>query len=236
MALPRVNEVPNYELVIPSTGQTVTFRPYLVKEQKVLLMAMESQDDKQVIRAMLNTLKACIYEDVDFDQLATFDLEYIFTQIRSKSVGETAQLSMKCIECEHTNPVTVPLEDIKVEIDSKNKFIKINDRYTIEMKYPKYSAILLAPEDKEGSSLTEALYEMALMCLGYLVTEDERINFADETRESVDNFMESLTAPQFEEIMAFVNNVPKITYNLDYTCENCGFENKLLLQGIQDFF
>lgn len=236
MALPNVNEVPLYDLKIPSTGQEVTFRPYLVKEQKVLLMAMESQDDKQVLRAMIETLKSCIRDPIDIDQLATFDLEYIFTQIRAKSVGETASLNMKCIECEHSNPVTVPLDKIGVDIDKTKKLIKINDKFTIEMKYPKYSAILLAPEEKDGESLTEALYEMAVMCLGYLITEDERINFADESREAVDQFLESLLASQFEQIMDFVNNIPKITYNLDYTCEQCGHENKLLLQGIQDFF
>ena len=236
MALPKVNEVPTYDLVIPSSGQTITFRPYLVKEQKVLLMAMESQDEKQVLNSIINTLKSCIYEEIAFEDLTTFDVEFIFTQIRSKSVGETSQLKMKCIQCDTPNDVVVPLDQIKVDIDKNARMIKLNDSFTLEMKYPKYSAILLAPEEKQGDSLTEALYEMAVMCLGYLHTEDERINFADESRESIDNFIEGLNSPQFEKIMDFVNNVPKITYDLEYDCESCGHHNKLVLQGIQDFF
>ena len=236
MALPKVNDVPKYELIIPSTQKQVMFRPYLVKEQKILLMAMESQDEKEILRSVIETIKACVYDDIKIENLATFDVEYIFTQIRSKSVGESTTLNLKCIKCEEGNEVVVPLNDIKIDIDKEKKLIKINDNYTLEMKYPKYSAILLAPEDKEGDSLTEALYETAIMCMGYLITEDEKINFDDETRESIDSFLGSLTASQFEKIMDFVLNLPKITYDLDYKCTSCEHENKITLQGIQDFF
>lgn len=236
MALPKLNDVPKYELVIPSTGKTVSFRPFLVKEQKVLLMALESQDEKQVLNAIVSTITSCLYDNIRFDSLTTFDIEYLFTQIRAKSVGEKSTVNLKCMECEELNEVIIPLDDIKVNMGNVDKIIKINDKFSIEMKYPKYSAILLAPEEKQGDSFTEAIYEMAVMCLGYLITEEERINFDDEPRESIDGFLENLTANQFEQIMEFVNNIPKLTHDVEYTCDKCNHDNKITLQGIQDFF
>ena len=115
MALPKLNDVPKYEITIPSTDKKVYFRPFLVKEQKVLLIALESQDEKQILQAVVDTIKACIYEDIEIDKLAIFDLEYIFLQIRGKSVGETADLIMKCRECNHENKVKVDLEEIKIK-------------------------------------------------------------------------------------------------------------------------
>ena len=236
MALPKLNDVPKYELVIPSTGKTVSFRPFLVKEQKVLLMALESQDDKQVLNAIVNTITACLYDNVKFDSLTTFDIEYLFTQIRAKSVGENSTVNLKCMECEELNEVVVPLDDIKVNITNTDKIVKINDQFSVEMKYPKYSAILLNTDNKESESFTESLYEMAIMCLGYLITEDERVNFDDEPRESIEGFLENLTASQFENIITFINNIPKLTHDIEYECSSCNHNNVITLQGIQDFF
>jgi len=235
MALPKINDTPSYELTIPSTKQQIHYRPFLVKEQKILLMALETQDEKQILKAIVDTIVSCCEQPIDTRSLATFDIEYIFTQIRGKSVGETANVMMKCVKCEGETEVQIPLDDIKIDTSFNNK-IKLNDQYTLQMKFPTYEAILLAPEDKEGDSLAEAIYEMVIMCLDKLLTEEEAISFADESRADVEKFLESLNPEQFEKLIQFANNLPKLTHDVKYTCQECGHKNTGRLQGISDFF
>ena len=135
MALPRLNENSQYELTIPSNKEVIHYRPFLVKEQKILLMAMESQDNDQILQAISDTLKSCITEDITDRELATFDIEYLFTQIRSKSVGETTKLNLACSSCETNNETQVNLSEIAVEL-TQDKVIKLNDTYSLEMRYP----------------------------------------------------------------------------------------------------
>lgn len=236
MALPKINELPSYELVVPSTNQKVNYRPFLVKEQKILMMALETQDEKAILKAIVDTIQSCVTDPLDTNNLATFDIEYIFTQIRGKSVGEKATVNLKCLKCEENTEVSIPLDKIKIDLGKVNNKIKLNDQYTVVMKYPNYQAILLAPEDKMGDSLTEAILEMVVMCMDKLQTEDDQVAFADETRESIIEFLESLNTAQFEKLVNFVNNLPKLTHNVDYKCDHCNHENKIVLQGIQDFF
>ena len=208
MALPKLNDVPKYELTIPSTGKTITFRPFLVKEQKILLMAMETKDQKQMLQAVSDTIDACLYDKINVRTLATFDIEYIFTQIRAKSVGESTEVSLICSECEHPNPVNINLEEIKVDtseiIDS---LVVLNDQYTVQ-----------------------------LMSLDKLITEEEQIDFNDETEEEIKGFIESLNNEQFTKIMDYVNSLPTVSHDVDFKCENCGKENKVTMRGLQDFF
>ena len=235
MALPKINEFPSYELVIPSTKQPINFRPFLVKEQKILLMALETQDEKQILKAIVDTIEACATDPIDTGKLATFDVEYIFTQIRAKSVGETANIAISCSQCDGQTEVRVPLEDIKITLNGDN-MIKLNDHYTIQLKYPTYEGILLSPEGKEGDHLADAIYELVILCLDKLHTEDELISFSDESREGIEEFLDSLNTTQFDMIMKFVNNLPKLSHEIHFDCSNCGFPNKAKLQGIQDFF
>lgn len=232
MALPKLNDVPKYEITIPSTDKKVYFRPFLVKEQKVLLIALESQDEKQILQAVVDTIKACIYEDIEIDKLAIFDLEYIFLQIRGKSVGETADLIMKCRECNHENKVKVDLEEIKIKKGPDKKFV-LNDQFTIEMKYPSYEIILR--EDMNTDSVVENIYNTVLLCMSCLYTKDDIIRFDEYTDEDKKEFMESLTSEQFDKIVTFVSNLPAIVYDLEYDCESCKHSNKETLRGIQDF-
>lgn len=236
MALPKINELPSYELVVPSTKQKVNYRPFLVKEQKILMMALETQDEKAILKAIVDTIESCVTDHIDTNSLATFDIEYIFTQIRGKSVGETATVNLKCVKCEQDTEVTIPLDEVKIDLGKNNNKIQLNDQYTVIMKYPNYQAILLAPEDKMGDSLTEAILELVVMCMDKLQTEEDQVAFADETRESIVEFLESLNTAQFEKLVNFVNNLPKLTHKVDYKCDHCQHENKIVLQGIQDFF
>ena len=236
MPLPTVNEVPKYSLTIPSTKQEVRYRPFLVKEQKVLLIALESQDEKQILSSIVDTIKSCVVDPIDPLSLATFDVEYIFTRIRAKSAGETSNITIKCTECEIPNDYTVELDKIQIDVPKtdKNK-IKLNENYTLTLKYPMYSHMVKA-DLPENAGYAETLYYLTLGCLDSLQSEEENFIFADEPKEDVENFLESLTNEQFDMIMEFVNNVPQLTHDINFKCTSCNHDNTHTLRGIQDFF
>jgi len=232
MALPKLNDLPSYSLTIPSTKRKVNFRPFLVKEQKILLMAMESQDSNQILQAISDTLKACIDEKVSDAELATFDIEYLFTQIRSKSVGETTKLNLACSKCETTNETVVNLSEISVEL-TEDRIIKLNDTYSLEMRYPSYYDV--SKIEAKDNSTTDEIMQLSKLCLSKILTEEEQINVLDETDEEIQNFLESLTTDQFDKIVTFVMNLPKLTKNINFKCAECGEENEILIEGLANF-
>jgi len=234
MALPKINDVPKYELVIPSTQKTIRFRPFLVKEQKILLMALETQDQKQILDAVLDTMRSCIIEDISLSNLTTFDVEYIFTKIRTKAVGETSTIGLMCTKCEEQNEVTIRLEGIEIQMPEVNMKIPLNDNYTIQVKYPTYSEV--ADSEVNFESATEQLYSTMIACLDKLLTEDEQINFKDQPRKDVEDFLESLTGDQLQLIMDFVATIPSLKHEGSFDCTKCGEKNEFKLQGLQDFF
>lgn len=234
MALPQLNDLPKYDLVIPSTKESVTFRPFLVKEQKVLLMALEAGDEKQILRAILDTIAHCLEKKINVDKLATFDIEYMFTQIRSKSAGETTKLNLKCIECDEQTETVVNLDEIKIEVNNEDHIIELNDTYSLKMRYPSPAGILL--NTTTGDTITQAIFEMIVMCLDEIRTEEEIIKFDEETRENIDKFVEGLTTSQLEKLMNFVNNLPKLRHDIEFECSSCSHKNKITLEGLQDFF
>lgn len=238
MALPKINDVPKYSVKIPSTGKTITYRPFLVKEQKILLMAMESKDPKEILRAITDTIESCAITAVDLNKLATFDVEYIFTQIRSKSVGEISSVSITCSECNFLNGVDINLNDIKIDINAgaSNK-IKLTEEYTLELKYPTYSDVSNKAELMiEDNSMSDMLFTLVKTSLDKLLTNEDIIDFANESEEEIDNFLEGLTEDQFKQIVDFVQNVPALTHRVDFKCISCNKENSYKLQGINDFF
>ena len=237
MALPRLNDNPQYELKIPSSQQVVKFRPFLVKEQKVLLIAYESQDRKQILSAMLDTIGVCISEAIDVKKLSTFDVDYMFTMIRSKSVGETTDILIQCSDCDTQNEVKVKLDDIEVPVEKQEMLIPINDKMSVRMKYPNYDFFLnndtLLDSTKTQS---EIILSMIVGCLESIETEEERINLIDESEEEILGFLESLTTAQFDKISNFVLNIPAMEHDLSFKCVNCGKDNKRKLKGLEDFF
>lgn len=234
MALPKINNVPKYTLTIPSTKKQVTFRPFLVKEQKVLLIALESQDENQILKATTDMIAACLDENLNVTKMPTFDVEYIFTQIRSKSVGETSKINLRCSSCKEYTEVEVALDQIKIEIPAKNNEIKLNDNYTVVMKYPSYTDVVKI-KAKRGT-ITSTMYESVLLSLDKLKTPDEIISFSDEAEADVNDFLESLTTEQFQQLVKFVDNTPTLKHDVKFTCSNCKHSNKKTLQGLQDFF
>lgn len=233
MALPKLNDVPSYDMVIPSTGEQVTFRPFLVKEQKVLLMALETQDNKQILKAIIDTIDACVEENINARKLATFDLEYMFTQIRAKSVGETSDVLLSCGECEHQNKVTVNVNEITVDVSGIEKDVKISDAYTIRLRYPRYE---LMTEVNAEDTAADNMVKMIIGCLDKLLTEDEIISFDDETEDEVKAFVDNLTASQLQSVMVFINSIPALEHEVEFDCEECETKNQITLKGIADFF
>lgn len=233
MALPKLNDSPKYDLVIPSTKQKVKFRPYLVKEEKVLMLASESGDNNQALQAIVDTIKACISDDINTSELTTFDVEYAFTQIRAKSVGETSTVGVKCNHCETQNEISIPLDDIKVETPEVDNKIKLTDDISLKMKWPRYNDVL--GQDLSNMTQTQQTFKLLIECIESVMTNDENIKFKDESEDEKLSFVESLTSEQFKSVREYIEKMPKMKYNLDYTCTNCNQNNNVTLEGMQDF-
>lgn len=236
MALPKLTVTPSYELVVPSTKETVRFRPFLVKEQKVLLIASESQDRKQIIRAMLDTIENCIEEEIDVSKLTTFDVDYMFMQMRAKSVGEKIKVNPICSNCEATNEVDINLEDVKIEVEESEKIVQITDAISVKLSYPTYFRFMKDNILENIESQSEVLMEIIVSCIDAVITEEEYINARDESREELVQFVDSMTADQFEEISGFVQNIPVLKHKVEYNCVSCNTHNEINLEGLEDFF
>jgi len=230
MSLPLLNEVPNYELKIPSTGKKIKYRPYLVKEEKVLLMANESKDEAQIILAITDTVRACTNNKVPLETLTTFDLEYLFIKIRAKSVGEKVELSLPCEECQHRNITSINLDEVVCPVVDTETTVKINDTVSVELQYPSYHE--LEPNEDE----TEAVFNIVTGCIKAVYNGDERIDIQDEPKETIRRFLESMTSKQFGLIADFVKNMPKVTHYINFDCTECGEHNEIEVKGIQNFF
>jgi DNA-directed RNA polymerase subunit M/transcription elongation factor TFIIS len=236
MALPKINESPKYKVTIPSMKREVFYRPFYVKEQKILLMAMESQDQELILKAMVDTISSCLEEDINPNSLTTFDVEYIFTKIRSKSAGESANIILSCKECKADNEVSVNLEEIPAPEVHKIEDVVLNDKYTLKLRYPRYNHMLESLQKEEKVTATGLILDLAMASLDKLLTEDESITFDDETDEEKTQFIDNLNSDQFKKIMAFVEDLPKLSKDVEFKCEKCKHENNYTLQGIQDFF
>lgn len=234
MALPRLNETPSYSMVIPSTGKEVFYRPYLVKEEKVLLMAFEANDEKQAMKAMVDTIRACVKDKIQPNSLTTFDVEHMFTRIRSKSVGENAKIGIKCSECGTQNEVSINLEEIEVTPDESEKVIELTDTISVEMKYPSF----LEMSDYVGKDISESkfAYDTITSCISAIVTEDERYDASDVSKKEMNEFVEGLTSAQFVKVADFLQGMPKMQKQVEFCCTNCQHENSHTLEGMQSFF
>jgi len=234
MALPIVNELPKYEVTIPSTGKKTRFRPYLVKEEKTLMMAFETGDQKTGMEAVIDTIVSCVDEPIDRNRLTTFDVEYLLLKIRSKSVGETINISVKCKECETPNSHSVVIDEINVSDPKNDKVIKLTEDISIEMKYP--SLEIMTKVDPKELGKTENIFKILSQCIDAVLTKEERISTKDESEEEMMTFLESLTSDQFKKLSDFMNNVPKLSHTIEFKCEKCEKDNTIVVEGIQSFF
>lgn len=233
MALPLLNATPSYDLTVPSTGEKFKFRPFLVKEQKVLMLAYESQDKKQIINAMLDIVNACV-EGINSRTLATADVDFIFTQLRAKSVGEKIELNIPCEECKTKNNITIDIEQVTISGNNKEKIIELNEQYSVKLKYPTYINFMDNIDDNKPQ--TEMIMDIIVSCIDSVITEEEIITLKDEPKEEITKFVESMNSKQFEMLTEFVQDIPQIRYKTDLKCVNCEHEQEITLQGLDDFF
>ena len=228
---------PKYELIIPSTGTTVTYRPYVVKEEKILLIALESQDDIAIEKAVQNICKACIETDIDFNKITNFDLEFIFITLRSKSVGEGIKLDMKCEieDCEGTTPQKVNLDEVVVSnLDGKvDHHVKINDTVSLDLRW-------MGINDKLTKAMrstdTDAVINSVAMCIETIYSGEEIHSTKDVAKKEVVEFVESLSTDQFQSIAEVLSKAPYLNYKLKYDCNKCGHDHVRELNGLADFF
>ena len=237
MALPKLNDAPKYELVIPSTKKKVRFRPYLVKEEKILLMAQESGNEREMMNAMMDTLLACIEEDINRKELTTFDVEYMFVKLRAKSVGETAELSLKCSneECNSSTQHIINIDEIKVD-ESKmpeSNIIEISDGIRIEMRWPCFVETMdAAMKDKTMAGL---MFTTIRTSIGAILTEDERIDTKEVSVKEIDEFIESMTRDQLQMIQSYIEGMPTLREEIEFVCEACGEKNNIPVEGMNSF-
>lgn len=236
MVLPILNDKPKYVMTLPSTGKEIKYRPYLVREEKILMVALESQDKSAAMNAIVDTIAACIYSDIDKNALTVFDIEYMFLKIRSKSVGEKIQIGLKCTNCEKVNEVEVDIEQLPLpEVENKEVFVDITDDIVLKMKYPNFRD-MAELEKNTILSDTDKTFKLIISCMDSIQTNDENILIKDEKEANVMNFIESLNTTQFNRIKDYVEAMPRVEYDIDFKCTDCGTENHGELRGVEDFF
>ena len=233
MALPQLNTA-TYELELPSTGKTVKYRPFLVKEQKILMIAQESEDDKQIEKAFADIISSCTFGKLKPYEMPLFDIEYIFLKLRGKSVGEKVTLNVLCPDDEKTRvDVNINLEDVGVLTnDDHTNEVELTKDIKIIMKYPTLSD--MTEFDKKGEVLV--IFEMIKNCIQEIHSGTEIYNSVDISSKELDEFIDSLNSVQFKMIKEFFDTMPTLKHTVKYKCDTCGEEKETLLQGLNSFF
>jgi len=251
MSLPQI-VTPEYTLQLNSIKEPVRYRPYLVREEKIFLTAKESGDPKDIESAIRQVLKNCTFGEIDIDALPSFDMEYLFLQLRGKSVNNIVTVKYQCQNkvrtedertdendtgrCGALNPISVPLDDIKVVVpDEHTNTIPINDDITIEFQYPTTHMLqqVLTGAKETVTSSTEVL----VACIKSIVEKDGTVHEArDSTSDELQEFIDTLTIQQIERVQAFFNTMPAVTYDTTFECATCGYTEPLRFEGLQDFF
>lgn len=240
MALPKL-EVPTYELELPLSKKKIKYRPYLVKEQKALMMALESSDAKTIQHNVREILTVCtLSKDVDIDELPIVDIEYYFLQLRAKSVSEISESKYRCnneVEdkvCGNIMEAKIDLTEIQpVQEEYVDPEIKLTDTITIKMKYPPFKLI---KDSIDMDNITEVTFNMLAQSIEY-VYDGEQFHYAKEVPvEELVEFIEQLNQEQFEKLEKFFNSIPKLSKKIDMTCSKCGFEHHLNVEGLESFF
>ena len=233
MALPKLN-TPTYELELPSTGEKIKYRPFLVKEQKILMMAQESKDEHEVLNAMTSLVNDCTFGKIDATNSPMFDVEYIFLRIRAKSVGEKITLNLTCPDDEKTQvPYDLNLEDVNVTMDEEHTTeIKVNDNVTIHFRYPYLKDMLGIPSTINE---TEKSFHILNNCIDSIHYGDDVYNRVDLTDKDVNEFVDQLTTEQFEKVMVFFNTMPKVRHTLTFVNPKTKAMNEVVLEGLESF-
>ena len=234
MALPKMNTA-RYDAYVPSLGKTVKFRPYLVKEEKILMIALESTDQQQVLGAVKDVIRSCVLDNIDVDKLAIFDIESLFLKLRSKSVGEGIDLNIKCKECDVENPVFINVEDIEdPELNDDDKLVKLTDTVGVTMRYPSFADIEKFKE--EELETVSGVMSLLTDCIETIYDEENVHEASKQSKKELTEFVESLSSEQFQGMSSFFENMPSISHDLKFDCASCKEHNTIELRGLQSFF
>ena len=237
MPLPTI-ETPVYELKLPSTNKKIRYRPFLVKEEKVLIIALESKNQIAITTAVTEVLKKCILtKGVNVDSLPTFDIEYLFLNVRSKSVGETVEVNVTCPDDGVTAvEMAVNIDSIKVKkTKGHNSIIKLDDKYSMKLKYPSMKQFIENNFDVEETNVNQSL-SMLSGCIDMVYDEEESWEASDCSQEELDGFIDQLNTKQFKEVEKFFDSMPKLSHKVKVTNPKTGVESDIVLEGLAAFF
>ena len=239
MPLPKIN-TPTYELTIPSTGKKIRYRPFLVKEEKILIMALESEDIKQITDAIVEILSECILtKGVKVLELATFDIEFIFLNVRAKSVGEMIDVNVTCPDDGKTQvQMEIDIDAIKVQKDKKHSnLVKIDEKLSMKMKYPSIQQFVQNNFDiKDTGPDVDQSLTMITTCIEQIYTEEESWSAADSTNDELKEFVEQMNTKQFKEIEGFFTTMPKLSHTVKVKNPKTKVESEVVLEGLASFF
>jgi hypothetical protein len=238
MALPKLNTV-FYDLDLPYSKKTIQYRPFVVGEQKALMIAMETKDEKQIFGTMKQAIQTCTNGSVDVGSLPLFELEYLFINIRMKSVGEKTKIMMPCESCMAENEVEIDLRKTIFEQpnEKKDSVIFLTDTIAISMKMPSLELIQrLSSDVKEGDTQTKLLFDVALECIDAIMDKDNEYKIDETNKDELREFVDSLSSEQFLKIQEFLDNVPTLKLQVEHKCEKCDADMSTALQGIANFF
>ena len=240
MPLPKIN-TPTYELVLPSSGKKIKYRPFLVREEKILIMALETEDQKQITRAVIDILSSCIItKGIKLDKLATFDIEYLFLNVRSKSVGEQIEVNITCPDDGKTSvPINVDIDSIKIQKDkSHTNIVKLDDSLSLKLKYPSMEQFIstnFESAEENGSEIKTTL-DMIISCIDTIFNEEESWPASESTKKELEEFLDQLNTKQFKMIEDFFATMPKLTHTIKVKNPQTNVESTVRLEGLASFF
>jgi len=237
MPLPKI-DLPIHELKIVSLPDPIKFRPFLVKEEKLLLMALESDDETTVLSTVKQVINNCLLTEIDIDKIPIFDIEYLFLNIRGKSVGETVDVLITCPDDEKTQvPISINLDDIKVNIsEDHSRDIKLDDNLTLRMKYPSMKEFIKTNFDRNFNVSVDETFDLIISCIEQVYSEEESWSASDCTKKELAEFIEQLSSNQFKQIEKFFETMPKLTHTLKIKNPNTEVESEVVLEGLSSFF
>jgi hypothetical protein len=239
MPLPKIS-TPTYELELPSNKKKIKYRPFLVREEKILIMALESENTKQISDAIVQVLKDCILtRGIKINELATFDIEYLFLNIRAKSVGETVEVNINCPDDGETMvPIEIAIDDIKVQKDKNhNNIIKLDDKLSMKLKYPSMNQFIESNFEVSDSDMgVDQSLKMITTCVDIIYDSEESWSASDCTKKELTDFIEQLNTKQFKEIENFFTTMPKLSHKVNVKNPNTGVESEVILEGLASFF
>ncbi len=240
MPLPKI-ATPSYELELPSTGKTITYRPFLVKEEKLLVIALESEDTKQITNAIKAVIRACVLtKGIKVEALPTFDIEYLFLNIRGKSVGEDLDVKLICPDDNKTEVnVNINLDDIQVnKPEGHSNKIKLDNNLMMELKYPSLNEFIKNNFDPNevGTNAMEQSFDLIGSCINKIYNEDEVWVAADCSKKEINDFLDSMNSNQFKEVEKFFETMPKLSHTVKVKNPKTKVESDVVLEGLESFF